>query len=446
MNTPICDFVNDYIEEGPLRLHMPGHKGVNILGCEVRDITEIEGADSLYEATGIIRESEENAGRLFGCKTFYSTEGSSLCIRAMLYLARLYGKENNLSPLIVAGRNAHKTFLCAAAALDIDIEWLYPEKDASYLSCEITPEKLEKFIINRKPKPMAVYVTSPDYLGNISDIKALSKVCHKNGILLIVDNAHGAYLKFLPESLHPIDLGADMCCDSAHKTLPVLTGGAYLHISKNAPENLSECAKEALGFFGSTSPSYLILQSLDAVNKYLSSTFKEELKKITEKTEELKIKLLNKGYTLYGNEPLKITIQTKPYGYTGEQFAALLKKSRIVCEFSDPDFVVLMLTPQTDTSAVNYLEKILLDIPKLAKISNTPPVFSPAQRLISPKQAIFGLKENVPLGNSAGRIFADICASCPPAVPVLVCGERIDENSVKLLEYYGATTCKVIKE
>ena len=121
MNTPICDFVNEYINKNAVRLHMPGHKGKALLGFEEFDITEISGADSLYEAEGIIKESEQNASKLFGCDTFYSTEGSSHCIRTMLYLSMLYGKEQGKSPKILAGRNAHKTFVSAAALLDINV-------------------------------------------------------------------------------------------------------------------------------------------------------------------------------------------------------------------------------------------------------------------------------------------------------------------------------------
>ena len=124
MNAPICDFVRAYAARQALRLHMPGHKGRGPLGVEALDITEIPGADSLYEASGVIRESEENASHLFGCPTLYSTEGSSLCIRAMLYLTLLHAKAQGRKPRIVAGRNAHKTFLSAAALLDLDVVWL----------------------------------------------------------------------------------------------------------------------------------------------------------------------------------------------------------------------------------------------------------------------------------------------------------------------------------
>ena len=145
ITTPISDFVHDYVVKHPLRLHMPGHKGTLLTGFEAYDITEVAGADSLYEADGIIRESEENASLLFGCPTYYSTEGSSQCIRAMLYLTVLYaGAQGADRPLILAGRNAHKTFLSAAALLDLDVEWLYPENDRGYLACPVSPLGLDK--------------------------------------------------------------------------------------------------------------------------------------------------------------------------------------------------------------------------------------------------------------------------------------------------------------
>ena len=240
---------------------MPGHKGRGSLGIEAFDITEISGADVLYSPSGIIAESEENATELFGtAHSFYSTEGSTLAIKAMLKLVT-NGTVQGERPLILAGRNAHKAFIFAAALLDFDIEWLFGEEGSHICECKITPAALDEALQKKKRLPAAIYITSPDYLGNIADIRGLSEVADRYGIPLLVDNAHGAYLKFLEPSMHPIDLGASMCADSAHKTLPVLTGGAYLHIAKKA-ERFVDGARGALSLFASTSPSYLILQSL----------------------------------------------------------------------------------------------------------------------------------------------------------------------------------------
>lgn len=253
---PICDFVKNYAEQNYTRLHMPGHKGHSFVGCEKYDITEIVGADSLFEADGIIAESEKNASELFGTgATLYSAEGSSLCIRAMLYLIRQKKANTGRKPLIAATRNAHKVFALTVSLLDIDVLWIENERENSTLcDCLITAEQLDKTLANLSCPPDAVFITSPDYLGNIADIKGLANIAHKYGSLLLCDNAHGAYLKFLDNGSHPIDNGADMCCDSAHKTLPALTGGAYLHINKTAPVFLKQNAREALSMFGSTSP------------------------------------------------------------------------------------------------------------------------------------------------------------------------------------------------
>lgn len=444
MNTPICDFVRRYAEKNALRLHMPGHKGKGPLGVENLDITEIEGADSLYEANGIIAQSEENAGKLFGSNTFYSTEGSSHCIRAMLYLAVTFAKSQNKKPIIAAARNVHKAFLSAAALLDFEVLWLCSENRDNYLSCVITAEELDRALCLCAEKPTAVYITSPDYLGNIADVTALSAVCKKHGVLLLVDNAHGAYLKFLKPSLHPMDLGADLCCDSAHKTLPVLTGGAYLHISKNVPDFFKANAKNALALFGSTSPSYLILQSLDSANAILAKGYDGKISDLALKIKELKERLTAFGYSLAGDEPFKITIQTKPYGYSGTDFANILIGKNMVPEFADPDFIVFMLTPEIGDSNLKEFESFLCSIAKKSPIKTAPPTFAPCKKAMSVRCAALSPCETVKAESSVGRVLAAATVSCPPAVPIVVCGEIIDEAAINLFRYYGIKECTIV--
>ena len=211
--TPIFDFVKKYSTENNVRLHMPGHKGKGLLGCEMYDVTEIHGADSLFEADGIIAESEKNLSDIYNTRaSFYSTEGSSLCIRTMVFLAKQNG---NGKKKILAGRNAHKSFLSALALCDVCADWIYGD---SLYSCNITADALDAALASNEY--FAVYITNPDYLGNMIHVKSLSDVCHKHGVQLLVDNAHGAYLKFTGQ--HPMDNGADLCCDSAIKRLRVL--------------------------------------------------------------------------------------------------------------------------------------------------------------------------------------------------------------------------------
>ena len=437
MNTPICDFVRAYAARDPVRLHMPGHRGKPILGCEPWDVTEIDGAGNLYAPDGIVAESEANASRLFGCRTFYSAEGSSLCIRAMLLLARQVTGNH----VVLAARNVHKAFLSAAALLDLDVRWLYPQPDEAYQSCTVTPQSVAHAL--RTVRPCAVYLTSPDYLGNLADVAAIAQICRSRGVLLLVDNAHGAYLRFLPQSRHPMDLGADVCCDSAHKTLPVLTGGAYLHVSPRLDLPTPQ-VKDALALFGSSSPSYLILQSLDRANLYLE-TYSDRLAAFLPQASAVRQALAGRGYTLCGGEPLKLTVRAKPFGYTGDALADALADDNIFCELHDPDHLVCMLSPENGDD-LNRLQDALLRIPRRAPLTETPPAFCAPPQVVSVREACLAAQETLPTERCVGRVAAGICASCPPAVPIVLCGERIDKETADRLAYYGVRTCAVLSE
>ena len=536
MNTPIHDFVKTYASSAPLRLHMPGHKGRGPLGCEEWDLTEIPGADSLYEADGIIAESEANASRLFGCPTFYSTEGSSHCIRAMLLLAMqrchserseesvssaahraatkdggcgfltAFGMTKSKRFRVLAARNVHKAFLTAAALLDLDVRWL-PIVEGSYLSAHPTPEVLAAAL--EESGADAVYLTCPDYLGFLPDLKPLAELCHAHGALLLVDNAHGAYLRFLSPSRHPMDLGADLCCDSAHKTLPVLTGGAYLHVKATGhvgavigrpPEATVAAAssarhgqraiRDALALFGSTSPSYLILQSLDLANPYLEK-LPEKLAAFLPRAEALKARLRSAGWNVVGEEPLKLTISCHseppngpapfcsaqddrsaasrlPVGTSiacppsGLALAAALEERGVFCEFADPDYMVFMLSPENTEEELARLERELQNAkrkmqndacrdgtlpsakpPARPRTSDARPCNVP-EAVCSLRRAMLAPAEWIPAGASLGRVLARPCVSCPPAVPILMPGERIDRAALAAFARYGIQQLAVL--
>ena len=438
MNTPVADFVQRYAKAGTARLHMPGHKGRCFLGCEPWDITEIHGADALYEAEGILAESEQNAAALFGSqRTCYSTEGSSQCIRAMLYLAVAASGSHT----VVAARNVHRAFVSAAALLDLEIRWLWPEESRSLCGCPISPAQLEETLNSLPEPPAAVYLTSPDYLGGMAEIPALAQVCHQHGTLLLVDNAHGAYLRFLQPSLHPLDLGADLCCDSAHKTLPVLTGGAYLHLSPTAPAQLAPLAKSALGLFGSTSPSYLTLASLDLCNRYLAEGYPQRLAEAVERLAELRERLTAAGWRVEPSDPLRVTVAA-PRGVTGQELAGQLRRQGVECEYADRDFLVLMATPENTPEELAQAAAALGQCPGEANPPQLP--LARGERACSIRQAAFAHRETVDAAHSLGRVCGLPTVGCPPAIPIAVSGERITPEALALFAYYGIEQVEVL--
>ena len=242
-----------------------------------------------------------------------------------------------------------------------------------------------------------------------------------------------------------MDLGADLCCDSAHKTLPVVTGGAYLHIAHQAPELLHRQAKASMGLWGSSSPSYLILQSLDAANELLAD-YPEKLQALLPQLESLRRRLAAQGWELLSGEPLKVTLCPKGYGYTGSEVAAALERDGIYPEFYDPDHVVLMVSPQNDPSDLWRLEKALTALPRRAAIRQGPPPMPRLEQAVTPHEAMLSPWEEVPLAACCGRISAAGVLGCPPAVPVVLCGQRIDAAAVEVLRYYDFHRCAVLTE
>ena len=468
MTTPIVDFVRRYAQSGTSRLHMPGHKGQSLLGFEPWDITEIKGADELYEAEGIIAQSEANATRLFGtAHTYYSTEGSSQCIRAMLFLALQAAPQTGKRPVLLAARNAHKALLYAAALLDFDVEWLWPapEDSGALCSCPVPAAKLADALhalAQQDRKPFGVYVTSPDYLGGVQDIAALAAVCRAQDVPLLVDNAHGAYLRFLPENRHPIALGAAMCCDSGHKTLPVVTGGAYLHLGKNAPIQDEAAVRNALALFGSTSPSYLILQSLDKCNQVLSEGYPLRLLQCCGYLTRLRRELNEAaearhcpGPLALDDEPLKVTLDAAVLGMTGTELADALRRAAIECEYADPRYLVLMFTPENPPRdgkrLLSAMREIIAALPdELPQPEALQGEFAALEQQLhtrcSIRQAVFAPQERLPVAQAEGRVCAMPTVSCPPAIPIAVSGEVITPAAVRLMQRYHVTEVSVLRE
>lgn len=443
MNTPIYDFLAGYSATETVRAHMPGHKGFS--PCEKApenlyrlDITEICGADSLFEADGIIAESERNMSRLYGSfATAYSCGGSTLCIQAMLYLMKCEGRK------IFAVRNVHRAFLNAAALLDLDVQWIMPEYCGGILSGEVDLSCVER-LVAESAEPACVYVTSPDYTGKTADIAALSALCRRYGARLVVDGAHGAHLAFMRENIHPIALGADLCCDSAHKMLPALTGAAMLHSGRDFD---SGSLKQAMSLFASTSPSYLILASLDLCADYIERRIRDDISGNIAAIERFEEKFSDR-LSFAAGEPFHITINAGESGYNGAEFDDILRKTGIECEYADSSIVILLMSPlnrsedlyRIETAVSAACESCHRIKPAAERFTLTLP-----PKGMSIREAVFAPSETIPVEESLGRICGAVRVPCPPAVPIAASGEIITEECINIFKRYGIFFVNVVK-
>lgn len=427
MNTPICNFLERYTNESRLRLHTPGHNG------EVpSDITEIYGADSLYHSDksgGIIGTSEALAAGVFGAKkTCYSCGGSTLAIQTALALLKARGCKT-----IAASRYSHRSLVSAAALLKLDIKWLYPEE---FLSANVP------YNVNGLCGTDAVFITNIDYYGGTW------KFVRPN-MPVVIDNAHGTYLRFVDkrrfgtEYLHPLELGFPlMCIDSAHKTLPVLTGGAYLHFAQG--EDFTN-AKEMMAMFGSTSPSYLILESLDRFN----ATIAENVQLVNNACDaviDLKQRLIESGIPIRKSDPLRITINARECGMSGFEFASALRVNGVECEMADENYVVLLFSA---TTTVEDCERAEMGIMLVSMSASKPLVQYPHIKPIAEMpiyEAMFKPRKVIPLESAAGQICAGIDCPCPPGVPLIMPGELFDHNVINAMKLHGVQYVSVLSK
>lgn len=437
MDTPIYDFIKNLDSAEILRCFMPGHKGKSpeksLENLYRYDITEIKGADSLFESNGgIIAQSEKNASKLFGTEyTAYSASGSTLCIQAMLTVMKWENRK------AFAVRNVHRSFLNACALLDLDVEWIYPEYSGGIVSGEVNPDEIETVLKNCN-EPSFVYLTSPDYTGRMCDIKRISGICRKYNSRLLVDNAHGALLAFMPENMHPIYLGADLCCDSAHKTLPALTGSAYIHTSRSEYVRL---IKKAMLLYASTSPSYPVMMSLDLCNRYISEKIHDDVVKNLEYISGLKDRFSGRIDFVSG-EPFHITVK----GFDGNIFSELLREKNTECEYSDFEYTVLLMSPVCTKRNYEILsESLEYAVSETPRTGSESLILPRAVKKMSIRDAVFSESENIPVEESAGRICAETNIPCPPAIPIAVSGEIITDEIINIYKRYGILTVNVVK-
>jgi len=331
------------------------------------------------------------------------------------------------------------------ALLDLHPEWVLPDLDTSTGLCKaVTASQIERGM-KAATDVKAVYVTSPNYFGVTADIDAISQVCRAWNIPLLVDNAHGAHLRFFSPNRHPIALGADLCCDSLHKTMPVLTGGAILHVGD---ARYARTARQKLSLFGSTSPSYLVLASMDAAVDYLISLkAAEQMQKTAERLGQIARVAKDIGYLLPVDvgDPLRLTVSAAGLGYTGSELAGHLRAHRIEPEYAGESHLVLMASPLNTPEDFTRLENALCALPVREPIIPAAVAATLPQRVLSVREALFAQSETLPVESAVGRVACSLISPCPPGIALACPGERIDDRLAQVLKSSGISCINVVK-
>lgn len=419
--------------DGIYPFHMPGHKRQKewICGLLDCDITEVTGADDLHAPTGIIRDAQIRASRLYGSiGTIFLSGGSTAGILSAISAVCGFGGN------IVIARNCHKSVYNACFINRLKTTFVYP---ASKIRLGVYSEVLASDIdaAMKKSGASAVVITSPTYEGIVSDIKAIATTVHKNGGILIVDSAHGAHLglsDYFPKSARA--LGADIVIESAHKTLPCLTGAALLHICSHRV-SYNDIQKN-LGIFETSSPSYPILCSIDRAlssikDGDLFTPYADRLERFYDKAKELShLSLFESGEFDKG----KIVISTENADITGfELKKILLEKYKIELEMAMPNYALAMTSVADTDEGFEGLINALFEIDKgLSSIKK------PTFLLPSFSQKAFEMWEDRPAEalkseSAQDRISAEFIYAYPPGSPIIVPGERFTKEISDYLDY-----------
>ncbi|MBA1334781.1 MAG: Uncharacterized protein YaaO [Firmicutes bacterium] len=453
---PLLDALMQHLAENPVSFHVPGHKSQFpyghpekefLSGMSKLDLTELPGLDNLHCPAGAIREAQELAAEVYGVdRTYFLVNGSTCGILAALLAAARPGE------CVVVDRFSHSSVSNGLALGRLTPAYVNRRVDCDTgIPLSLDLEELER-VIKQHPRASAVIVTSPSYFGICSDIKSISGLAHDNGMILIVDEAHGAHLKFcgrLPESA--VDAGADIVIQSAHKTLAAMTQGSWLHVRGDRVD--TGRLESMLGIFQSTSPSYPIMASLDAARAVMASAGEDMLSSLVLWVRDARAKLNSggKGFFCpgleyftgkgaYAFDETRLIINVRNAGITGLQLdSALRDNGRVYGEMYDyenwlgiatvgntqADFRALVRACETIRTAPGTVR----DMPDYS-CCNPPTVLNPWEVMERNSRRVL-------LEEAEGMVSASGVIPYPPGIPLVCPGERITRNVIERIKEYS---------
>ncbi len=477
--TPIFSALKDYAKTGVLPFHVPGHKQgrglpefVDFVGHNVMsiDLTTVEGLDNICNPISVIKTAEALAAEAWGADhAYFLVNGTTSGIQAMIMSVCAPGDE------LILPRNAHKSAtggLILSGARPVYIE---PDiNDYFGIAMGVSVEEVTR-TIKQHPKAKAVLIINPTYYGVFSPLADIVRVAHAHGVSVIVDEAHGAHLSFhpdLPES--GAQAGADITATSVHKLGGSLTQSSILLVNKGLVD--PNRVKAVLNLTQTTSPSYLLLASLDVARKQLATRGHDIVDHTVQLAHWVHREIAEaSGITLLGKEvlnnegsiaidPIKILVNTRELGISGHEFETYLRSNyNLQAELSDLYNTLFLITigdnEQTVRSLVNTLKAVSKEQEQYDNIVKYPTYLPELPELVlSPKEAFYSETRITTIENAEGEISAEMVMAYPPGIPLICPGERFTREIIDYIsilkkeklnlqgtEDLTVTTVKIVK-
>ncbi len=467
--TPLYDAIVDYAQKNKVSFHTPGHKHGQGIAKPFRqyvgdkvfrlDLSVMSEVDSLHEPSSVIKEAQVLAAKAFGADySFFLVNGTTGGNQAMILSVCDPGDK------ILVPRNAHKSVISAIILCGAEPVYLMPKVDEEQdLILNLTPEQVEE-ALKANPDAKAVLVTSPNYFGLTADLDAIADVVHKHDKIFMVDEAHGPHLHFHPSlPKGALDSGADLCVQSTHKHLPALSQGSMLHVKGVRVDILR--LKTTLQMLQTTSPSYIILASLDMARRQMATEGEKLLAENIRLVEDARKKIgaipglacltrekVQEKYPGLDLDVTKLVISTKGLNYAGYDLAKILN-SEYGIQVELADFRNLLLFTSVGTSPkdlkrmVAALAKIVKDYKDLFLNQKRRrlvsfPAFVP-QKAVNPREALYKPTRKIPFKRSVGKTCAEIVCPYPPGIPVLCPGETVTREIYEYLLRVLDSGCRV---
>ena len=460
--TPLFNAVKRYVEDRVVQFHVPGHKqgrGIPELREYIgertlqMDANGMEDLDFANNPTGVIYESEKLLAHAYGAQdAFFLVNGTTAGVQAMILSACDPGDK------IIMPRNAHKSTIGGIILSGAVPVYIQPEINKKLgIAMGITEESLKK-AIKENPHAKAVFIINPTYYGIASDLKSIVRIAHRHGMVVLVDEAHGAHMRFHDDfPLTAMEVGADMSAASLHKTAGSMTQSAVLLMRSNMVA--SERVKQVLNLTYTSSASYLLMCSLDVARKQLATSGSDMLEETLNLARWARDEI-NKieGLYAFGKELIgtpgcndfdetKLGINVAALGLTGYQMESRLRKEyNIQIELSDLYNILAMVSIGDRKQDLEVLVNALRDIAAktvVQKFENAEIIPQSPKMIVSPRDAFYSHKKPVPLEESAGEIAGEMVMAYPPGIPVICMGERITRDIINYIKILKEQRCQL---